>query len=314
MKLEQLYYLAEVAKYKSISIAAEKNYISQPSMSGSIIKLEKELGKELLHRTSRGVILTELGEDVLEKSKMIIDCVKDIEDLAKEHDQKGRVRIASIPCFCDRIIPQAILRMKEQQLDVLLSIKTGESADVAGEVASGNATLGFVIHYDDLQDKPGLTYHALFQDEYVLYIGPFSPYWDATSITLEEALKQPYIAYRDEFRKNNGGLTDLFYNRRPNIVFRTDDNESLKRMIAQDNYVAFFPRFMSRDDFYFTSGLLRGIPVSDADLIFEVGYIASTKYKIDRVGHIFLDVLNKTIDCDSELWPCIQSEKTTIEA
>lgn len=305
MKLEQLYYLAEAAKYQSISVAAERNYISQPSLSGAIIKLEKELGTDLLHRTSRGVTLTEVGERVLDRTKTIFDCVEDIRALADDYEQRGTVRIASIPCFCDRIIPQAMLRMKEQKLDMLLSITTGESADVAYEVSSGNATLGFVINYEGLVRNPGIRYTPLFRDEYLLYVGPFSPYWEAEALTLAEVMQEPYIAYRDEFRKNNGGLTGLFDGQRPNIVFRTDDNESLRRMIAQDNYVAFFPRFMSRDDFYYTSGLLRAIPISDARLVFEVGYVASTKYKMDRVGQIFLDILNQTIDCDSELWPCI---------
>ena len=62
VKLEQLLYLQEAAKYKSISIAAEKNFISQPSLSGAINKLEKELGVELLRRNSKGVSPTEVGE------------------------------------------------------------------------------------------------------------------------------------------------------------------------------------------------------------------------------------------------------------
>ena len=48
MKLEQLHYLSEAVKYKSISVAAEENFISQPSFSASITKLEKELGVTLL--------------------------------------------------------------------------------------------------------------------------------------------------------------------------------------------------------------------------------------------------------------------------
>lgn len=306
MKLDQLYYFSEAAKYRSISIAAEKNYISQPTLSGSINKLERELGTTLLYRSSRGVTPTEIGEVVLEKTHLIFDSLEDIQEAVKLAEQRGTVRIVGIPCISDRIIPQTILRLKELDLDVLLSITTCESTLAVHQVAAGESGLGLVIHYSGLEATAGIKYQPLFRDEYILYVGPFSPYWDAESITLKEALSQPYIAYGEEFKRNNGGLTEILGKRRPNIVLRTDENECLKRMIAQDNYVAFFPRFMSRDDFYYTSGLLRGLTISDAEMVFEVGAVISTKYKIDRVSKIFLEILNRTINCDSELWPCIE--------
>ncbi|MFP5527481.1 LysR family transcriptional regulator [Peptococcus simiae] len=305
MKLDQLYYFSEAAKYRSISIAAEKNYISQPTLSGSINKLERELGTTLLHRSSRGVTPTEIGEVVLEKTHQIFDNLEEIEEVVALAENRGTVRIAGIPCISDRIIPQTILRLKELDLDVLLSMTSCESIQAVNQVASGEASLGLVIHYSGIEKTVGIHYQPLFRDEYILYVGPFSSYWDADAIRLDQALAEPYIAYGEEFKRNNGGLTEILGKRRPNIVLRTDENEGLKRMIAQDNYVAFFPRFMSRDDFYYTSGLLRGLPISDAEMVFEVGVVTSTKYKIDRVSKVFLDILNRTINCDSEIWPCI---------
>lgn len=302
MKLEQLIYLNEAVKYKSISIAAEKNFISQPSLSGAINKLEKELGVELLRRTSKGVSPTEVGQTILEKATMIFELMQEIETIANQHGQKGTVNISSIPCICDRIIPKTILKLKELNQDVLLSITTGESTQVAHNVSSGISSLGILIYHEGLADSMDLVYTPLFRDEYVLYVGPFSPYWDADSIPLDEMLKQPYIAYREEFIRNNGGLTNLLgKNSRPNVVFRTDDNESLKRMIAQDDYVAFFPKFMSRDDFYLQSGLIRAIPISDAVVSVEVGFVESTKYRLNQIDRIFLNFLKKTIENDAFL-------------
>jgi len=302
VKLEQLLYLQEAAKYKSISIAAEKNFISQPSLSGAINKLEKELGVELLRRNSKGVSPTEVGEIILEKTETIFDVIHEIETVASAHGQRGTVNISSIPCICDRIIPKTILKLKEQEQDVVLSVTTGESTQVASNVSSGLASLGLLIHYEGLEDSLDLNYTPLFHDEYILYIGPFSPFWEAESITLADMMQQPYIAYREEFLRNNGGLTGLLgKDNKPNIVFRTDENESLKRMIAQDDYVAFFPKFMSRDDFYLQSGLIRAIPIADAKVAIEVGVVESTKYKLNRVDKIFLDVLQQIIANDAYL-------------
>lgn len=71
MKLDQLYYLTEAIKYQSISIAADNNFISQPSFSSAITKLEQELGVKLLRRSSKGVTPTESGRVVLETAEQI---------------------------------------------------------------------------------------------------------------------------------------------------------------------------------------------------------------------------------------------------
>lgn len=306
MKFEQLVYLSEAAKYKSISVAAEKNYISQPSLSGAISKLEKELGVELLNRNSKGVTPTEIGEEVLEKARDILEMTQEIRDIASEYERKGTVSISSIPSFCERIVPQTMVRIRENNLALTLNIITGESEDVARDVSSGVSSLGFLIHYNGLEDNYDLQYTPLFKDEYVLYVGPFSPYWEADSISMDEVINEPYIAYREEFLKKKGGLSSMFDSgHMPNVVFRTNECTLLKQMVAQDNYVVFFPRFMSRDDFFLQNGLVRALPVRDADLEFEVGFVESTKYKPGKIEHAFLDVLGDTLDCDSQLILCL---------
>ena len=99
MKLEQLHYLSEAVKYKSISVAAEENFISQPSFSASITKLEKELGVTLLRRTSRGVSPTEAGLVVLEKTEIIFDTIEEMIQEVSAYENKGVVKLASIVVF-----------------------------------------------------------------------------------------------------------------------------------------------------------------------------------------------------------------------
>lgn len=113
MKLEQLRHFAEAVKYHSISIAAEENFISQPSFSASITKLEKELGVTLLRRNSRGVEPTEVGAIILEKVHSILALLGDISDIAYAHGQQGVVKLATIPSLCDKVLPAALCKMKE---------------------------------------------------------------------------------------------------------------------------------------------------------------------------------------------------------
>ncbi len=298
MKLDQLRYFQEACKYQSISVAAEKNFISQPSFSAAITKLEKELDVTLLNRTSRGVTPTSAGSAILEKIQDIFCLVDDITSIAYSHSAKGIVQLATIPCLCDKILPQALKIARNQALPFQVSIHTDESQGVYHRVLSGISSLGILFASDDIQ-SPEITFTPLFDDEYVLYVGPHSPYWDADSITIEEAMAQPYIAWRDEFIKNNGGISDTFKGMTPNIALRTDELETIKKMIAEDNYVAFYHRFMTHEDVYLKHGLLRAIPISNYDVTSHIGYIESTKYKPSNADRAFIEVL-KTAVCETQ--------------
>ena len=259
MKLDQLHCFQEACKYHSISVAAEKNYISQPSFSSAITKLEKELGVTLLNRTSRGVSPTPIGVVILEKVQGIFELVEDIQSVATAHSSYGTVQLATIPDLCDKILPISAQLAKAKKLNLQLTVHTAESDEIYHSVLSGVDSLG-VVFFSTRVQSPELRFTPLFEDEYVLCVGPQSPYWDAESITIAEAMQQPYITYRDEFIKNNGGVSDVFKGMTPNIVLRTDDIESIKKLISHDNYVAFFHRHMNSDDIYRTSDAIRAIP------------------------------------------------------
>lgn len=296
MKLEQLYSFKEAVKYNSISIAADKNYMSQSSVSYAIVNLEKELGVELLKRTNAGVTPTQLGEIVLLKTEDIFKAVDEIVQMTKEQLNAGEVKITSIPCICDWIIPKTIQRLKEQAADIILSVTTAESSQVAHDVSSGISEIGILINYGELERNTDLKYTPLFRDEYMLYVGKNSPYWEKGSITYGELVQEPYVAYRDEFKKYNGGLTNMIgTDKLPNVIFRTDSLDSIRNMIIHNHYVAFFPRYMSENDVYIQNGLIRRLPISDKRLEFEVGYVESIKYKPNKIDKIVLDVIRKMV-------------------
>lgn len=291
MKLSQFFYLIEAAKYKSISIAAEKNYISQSTLSSAITSLENELNILLLERSYKGVQPTQLGEQVIEKAKEIFSIIDEIRALSPKY-QEEMINISAIPCVCDLLIPQCILNLtKEKQHPLKLSIKTAESIETIHNVASGISSLGIIL-YNHLLDLGTLEYHELFEDRYVLYVGQRSPMYNKESISFEEFLSAPYIAYREEFQTQNTGLSFIFNKiEKPNIVFRTDDLNTIRKMIEYSDYVAFFPEKMSQNDIYLQDGLIRAIPISDLDTSISVGYVINPKYKMPKIINDFLKSL-----------------------
>lgn len=287
MKLTQLQYFIEAAKYNSISIAAEKNYISQSALSSSITNLEKELNILLLERNCKGVQPTAVGNQVIEKAVEIFSIIDEIRAFSPDY-QSEMIHISAIPCICDFLIPECIMRLTKNNLPLKLSVHTDETTEIIRKVASGFSSIGLIIN-DSTLYLGTLEYYPLFNDRYVLYVGQASPLYNKKSITLQEALLEPYIAYREEFQTQNTGLSSLFNGiQKPNIAFRTDELSNIRRMIQYSNYVAFFPEKMSQKDIYLENESIRAIPISDFDTNISVGYVINPKYRIPNIINDFI--------------------------
>lgn len=94
MELRALRYLVEIADEKSINKAAEKLYVSQPTLSRSIQALERELGFPVLERTNHGVSLTPLGERFYYYAKSVVSQLEAIDRLHADRQQDTRSRLS----------------------------------------------------------------------------------------------------------------------------------------------------------------------------------------------------------------------------
>ena len=108
MYLEQLHYLETLSKYPSINQASEALFISQPSLSRAITKLENELNLQLVQRTNKKCVLTEDGLEVLKHASKITEEIANIYKYASERNEQSEVRFVSIPGICDSLIIDAI--------------------------------------------------------------------------------------------------------------------------------------------------------------------------------------------------------------
>lgn len=266
MKLEHLYYFREAVKWHSLSVAADKNFISQPALSAAISKLEKELNATLLHRNRRGVTPTKEGLMILEKVNDIFGSIQDIEDIASNSAAVASIVFAAPPSICDAFVPILLREINTQQLPYELSLLVVENHVVYQQVATGIAHLG-VTTYDKSLMSSTLQFTPLFEDEYLLYVGPKSPLWQKESVTKKEFMQQPYIAYGEEFIDPRADWAkSLFGNGKHLVSLRCNNTNTIRNIILHDNYVAFFPKFSTKYDVYVTQGLLKAMPLSDFPL------------------------------------------------
>ena len=172
MQLNQFRFLIAVDKYGSISKAAQELYISQSTISLSLINLEEELGHVLLNRSKRGVTLTPEGKEVLKRATVIQDAIESLRDIsADEETIIGDVRIGGSSHLAMNIITDAMLQLKRQYEGVHVFAQRDDIKTTLKKVAQNELDLAFV-HYHALQEtlvendlkRLQLEFHKIYSD------------------------------------------------------------------------------------------------------------------------------------------------------
>jgi len=125
MNLRDLKYLIAVAESRHFGHAAERCFVSQPTLSGQIRKLEEELGVTLFERSNRSVRITPVGQDILQRAHLIIEQADAIQQLARSQRDPlaGPLRLGAIPTLSPYLMPLVLRPLKQahEQMRLVLS-------------------------------------------------------------------------------------------------------------------------------------------------------------------------------------------------
>lgn len=125
MNIRDLKYIIAVAETHHFGKAAERCFVSQPTLSGQIKKLEDELGVTIFERTNRSVEITPIGEAILQHARQIMEQADVIEQLARDQQDPlaGPLRIGAIPTLSPYLMPLILAPLKKQhpQMKLVLS-------------------------------------------------------------------------------------------------------------------------------------------------------------------------------------------------
>ncbi|MFW5654178.1 MAG: LysR substrate-binding domain-containing protein [Roseicyclus sp.] len=144
--LRQLSFLVAIAEEMNLTRAAARCHVTQPTLSAGLRELEARLGVRLVERTSRSLLLTEVGEGVVEEARRLLDGARRIETLAKGHlnPEEGDLRLGAIPTIGPYLLPRAIpeIRKAFPQLRVFMREELTES--LLEGVGSGRLDLALI--------------------------------------------------------------------------------------------------------------------------------------------------------------------------
>jgi len=190
MELTPLRYFVEIAAKGHVTRAARSLGVTQPALSAMLRKLEREVGTDLLHRTGKGVELTEAGRVFLRHATAAVREADDAQRAVREllGLERGTVRIGGGATATTYLIPPVVGAMRRQHPGLRFVVREAGSNAVAQAVASGELDLGIVTLPITVPDGETLVKTPLVTDELRL-IAPHSPHEPLGGTHLPAALR-----------------------------------------------------------------------------------------------------------------------------
>lgn len=169
MNLQDLRYLVAVADHRHFGRAAEACFVSQPTLSTQLKKLERELGVELIERNPRHIMLTTVGEAVVERARVVLREADNIRQIARRatDPESGSLRIGLFPTLAPYLLPHVVPVLHERFPKLELLLVEEKSAVVHQRLRDGQLDVGLLalpVHDDHLHRE------ELFTEEFVLAV------------------------------------------------------------------------------------------------------------------------------------------------
>ncbi|MDX2001051.1 MAG: LysR substrate-binding domain-containing protein [Chitinophagales bacterium] len=169
MNLQQLEYIIAIDSYRHFAKAAEKCFVTQPTLSMMVQKLEEELDVKIFDRTSQPVKPTPIGEQIIEQARKTLADAKRITELVKENkgEISGELRLAIIPTLAPYLLPLFLKNFSQQYPQVRLIISERITPVIISQLKTGELDMGLLatpLHEPILHEQP------LFYEELMLYV------------------------------------------------------------------------------------------------------------------------------------------------
>lgn len=192
MNFHQLHIFNVVAKHRSYSKAAAELYLSQPTVSVHLQKLEQELGMELFEQLGRNIYLTDAGRMLFSYTQKIFSLAEEAERALEELQglHKGRIRLGASTTPGIYYLPTLLGQFKEDYPGIELILDVANSLEIEKKILANHLDIGVVGRPSTEVD---LISEPFRKDRLVMILSPQHPLLQQDKITLEDIARQRFI-------------------------------------------------------------------------------------------------------------------------
>lgn len=281
MRIEQLEYLREVVKRRSMNKASEKLHVAQQTLSTAIKSLENELDVKLLDRTYQGVFPTTIGQEVVDWADTVLnglDYLKLKIATQKEATLSGQLRIATDRGINMMVMPKVISHFHRFHPQINIHTFEYTRQEIEAAVLDKTIDLGLIVHYDHLPpnfsaDSP-LIYVEILNYTFYARVNKNNPLATESAVSLRSLLNYPLAMLNlgtsdgtrmlEQFQQY--GSPQIWQTRNPFLASQlVSDNQAVSISVKINNYAS--PFFSDYEGTIVTLPIKEPIPFYSSYLI-----------------------------------------------
>ena len=269
MNLNQLKYFYTVCTDGSLSAAAERLYISQPSLSSSIKSLEKEFGVSLFNRRYKGMELTTEGKRLFEMCKDILSRTEQLEDIMKDlGNERNKLRLGVPPMIGSIILPYIYRDFCRLHPDITLEIIEDGRSSLLDKLSENYLDMIFLLHNNSLDEKFSSTKIARL--EIVCCASKDNVIAKYKSVTPHLLKNTPLVLFENSFFQTEEIKKWFAYeNITPNIILQTKQLSTMLTMISSNVAAGFTFRELTETNEDFIAIPTKNPMYADASLVWK---------------------------------------------
>lgn len=248
MHLHQLKYFVSIVETGSVTKAAERCYISQPSISQQLSKLEDSIGKKLFSRVKGKLILTDAGQVLYKQARKILTDVEEAKHQVNDLDNSrgGTVAIGILPTLAPFMLPQTLLALSKEYPEATVTIREEISESIVAAAQRGEVDILIeVLPFDET----GLSIERLFSDEFYVAVHCDSPYAERTVIPIDELDGAPFVLLED-IHCLARQIENYCFNKQfmPKAMFQASQIATVKQLVELNYGVSILPKISIDED------------------------------------------------------------------
>ncbi len=297
--MQQLRYVIEVAKQRSISKAAHRLFISQPSLSNAIKELENELGIAIFSRTNKGIVITSEGSEFLGYARQVIEQTDLLENRYANTAQSPQQHFSVSTQHYAFAVSAFVKLLKNYNRDEYeFTLRETRTYEIIDDVKNLRSEIG-ILYVNDFNQQVirkflregNLTFHELFQAKPHVFISSTNPLAAQKYVTLADLDPYPYLSFEqgdyNSFHFSEEILSTI--SRRKNI--RVSDRATLFNLLIGLNGYTISTGVISYD---INDDDIVAVPLK-VDESITVGYIQHKNVANSPLATIYINFLKETI-------------------
>ncbi|MEL7004146.1 MAG: LysR substrate-binding domain-containing protein [Bacteroidota bacterium] len=248
MTLIQFEYIIAVDTYRHFGKAAENCFVTQPTLSMQIQKLEDQLGVVIFDRSKQPVVPTELGKRIISQARIAVNEARKVQGMIEDEKTEigGEVKIGIIPTLSPYLLPLFIHQFIEKYPKINLKVEELITEQIVHKLNNEQLDIGIAV---TPLDDSRLTYVPVFYEEFYAYVSHRGQFYDRETINVDDIPNDDLWLLNEGhcFREQVLNVCQNYKDRNSKFKYESGSLEALKRIVDKHGGLTLLPELATLD-------------------------------------------------------------------